>query len=233
MKLRTLLSFMPGVTATLLATTSLLPELQRARDHQDRSALDQVINHLQTQAKSSTDADAQYQLALAYSYASELSMEQRDKKKAGNYAEAGIGAAKKAVESKPKDAEYHRLLGDLCGQIIPASPILGAMKYGQCARDEVNKALQLDPNLALAYVSRGVGNYYLPEQFGGGINLALKDFDKAIALNPKLSDAYLWKGIALRKVNKNSEAHQALAQAVQLSPDWAWAKEQLQKTPAQ
>jgi Flp pilus assembly protein TadD len=188
---------------------------------------------LQTQAKSSGAPDMQYQLALAYSYAAELSMEQRDKKKAGDYAEAGVDAARKAVDFKPNDAEYHRLLGDLCGQVIPANPIFGGMKYGQCARDEVNKALQLDPNLALAYVSRGVGNYYLPEQFGGGVNLALKDFDKAIALNPKLSDAYLWKGIALRKVNKNSEARQALARAVQLSPDWAWAKEQLQKTPAQ
>jgi hypothetical protein len=48
-----------------------------------------------------------------------------------------------------------------------------------------------------------------------------------------LSDAYLWKGIALRKVNRNAEAHQAIDKAVQLTPDWTWAKEQLQKTPAQ
>jgi len=34
-------------------------------------------------------------------------------------------------------------------------------------------------------------------------------------------------------VNRNAEAHQAIAKAVQLSPDWIWAKEQLQKTPAQ
>ncbi|MFZ0590213.1 MAG: tetratricopeptide repeat protein [Bryobacteraceae bacterium] len=225
--------FAPGGMAVLLATSSLISELQRARDMQDHAALDQVINRLKMQATPAGTPDAQYQLALAYSYAAELSMEQRDKKKAEDYAEAGMDAAKKAVDSKPDDAEYHRLLGDLCGQVIPANPIFGGMKYGQCARDEVNKALQLDPNLALAYVSRGVGNYYLPESFGGGIDLALKDFDKAIALNPKLSDAYLWKGIALRKVKKNSEARQALAQAVQLSPDWQWAKEQLQKTPAQ
>jgi tetratricopeptide (TPR) repeat protein len=233
MRLRTIFCCLPLVAATLLATPSVLPDLRRARDHQDRAALDGIIGRLQTAAKAGSSPDAVYELAMAYSYAAEVSMEQRDKKKAEQYAEAGIEVAKRAVDAKPNNAEYHRVYGNLCGQVIPANPIMGAFKYGQCARDELDKALQLDPKLALAYVSRGVGNYYLPEQFGGGVNLALKDFDKAIALDPNLSDAYLWKGIALRKVNKNSEAHQILAKAVQLSPDWAWAKEQLQKTPAQ
>lgn len=233
MQLRKLLYSLPLAAAFLFASTSLLPDLRRARDHQDRAALDGLITQLQTSAKSAGSADIEYQLAVAYSYAAEISMEQRDKKKSEAYAESGIDAAKKAVEAKPDNAEFHRVYGNLCGQVIPANPLFGALKYGQCARDELDKALQLDPKLALAYVSRGVGNYYLPEQLGGGVTLAVKDFDKAIVLDPNLSDAYLWKGIALRKVNKNSEAHQLLAKAVQLSPDWVWAKEQLQKTPAQ
>jgi len=81
-------------------------------------------------------------------------------------------------------------------------------------------------------VSRGVGNYYLPTQMGGGPEIAIKDFDKAISLNPKLADAYVWKGIALRKLNKDAEAHQALERALQLDPNRQWAKEQLAKTPA-
>jgi tetratricopeptide (TPR) repeat protein len=224
------------VTATLLAASLAasagLSELHTARERQDRAAIDSAIGQLQNAAKSNSP-NAQYELALAYSYAAEVAMEQRDKKKSAEYAESGIEAAQKAVEAKPGDAEFHRLYGNLCGQVIPANPLMGALKYGQCARDELNKALQLDPKLALAYVSRGVGNYYLPEQMGGGPTIALQDFDKAIALDPKLSDAYLWKGIALRKANKNPEAHQALAKAVELAPQWTWAKEQLQKTPAQ
>jgi tetratricopeptide (TPR) repeat protein len=216
-----------------ICLAALLTDLQSARNRQDRNAVDQLISRLQAQAKSSSTPDSQYQLALAYSYAAELSMEQRDKKKSEEYAESGVDAAKKALEAKPNDAEYHRLLGQLCGQVVPANPIFGGLKYGQCARDEVNKAIELDGHSAPAYLSRGVGNYYLPPQFGGGIELALNDFDKAIALNPKLSDAYLWKGIALRKVNRNKEAHQAIEKALQLSPDWVWAKDQLQKTPAQ
>jgi tetratricopeptide (TPR) repeat protein len=221
----------PPLFAILLAAGTVADNsaLERARDHQDRAAIDQAIAKLQQEG--ATKPDANYRLALANSYAAEIAIEQRDKRKAEHYAEAGIDAAKKAVAASPNVSEYHRLLGELCGQVIPASPLLGAMKYGQCARDEVNKAIELDPKSPLNYVSRGVGNYYLPAQFGGGVDLALKDFDKAIALNPNLTEAYLWKGIALRKAGRNAEARVALEKAIQLSPERSWAKEQLQKTP--
>jgi tetratricopeptide (TPR) repeat protein len=216
----------------LLALTALADgvhsDLRAARDKQDLAALDQMIASDQKTAQS---ADGQYQLALAQSYAAEVAMEMRDKRKSEKYAEAGIEAAQKAVALNGNNAEYHRLYGELCGQVIPANPLMGALKYGQCAKDEIDKALALDSKLALAYVSRGVGNYYLPASMGGGVDLSLKDFDKAIALNPKLDDAYLWKGITLRKANRNGEARQALMEAVKLNPNRVWAKQQLEKTP--
>jgi len=121
----------------------------------------------------------------------------------------------------------------MCGQVIPANPLLGALSYGNCARDEIEKAISLDPKNALAYVSRGVGSYYLPAQMGGGVDPALKDLDKAIALDPKLADAYVWKGVVLHKANRNAEARQAFTEALKLEPDRLWAKQQLDKTPAQ
>jgi tetratricopeptide (TPR) repeat protein len=208
-------------------------DLLGARDRGDRAALDRLIQQAKQAADSNaSSAEAQYRLALAYSYGAEVAMEQHDKKRAESLAEAGLEPAQRAVSSNGSNAEYHRLLGALCGQVIPANPLMGTLKYGQCARDEINKAIQLNGSLALAYVSRGVGNYYLPASMGGGPDVAVKDFDKAISIDPKLADSYLWKGITLRKENRNTEARKALEQAVQLAPNRAWVKEQLQKTPA-
>jgi len=211
-----------------------LGELTAARDRQDVAGLDRFVAQYQQQAqKNPESADAQYALALANSYAAEVTMELRDKKKSAVYAEAGIQPAQKAVAEDGGNAEYHRLLGELCGQVIPANPLFGALKYGQCAHDEINKALQLNNKLAVAYVSRGVGNYYLPEAMGGGLDQALKDFDQAISLDPKLSEAYLWKGIALRKAGRNAPARESLQQAAQLNPARLWIRQELEKTPAQ
>ncbi|HXR78486.1 MAG TPA: tetratricopeptide repeat protein [Bryobacteraceae bacterium] len=231
--MRTTFLLLTAVFSLMLAaaTAPNMNELRHARDRQDRAALDRMIALYEQNAKSASTPDANYRLALAYSSAAEVAIEQRDKHKAEQYAESGMEAAQKAVNASPNNAEYHRILGQLCGQVIPANPLFGALKYGQCARDEISKAIELNSKSAMAYVSRGVGNYYLPAQFGGGVELALKDFDKAIALNPKLVDAYLWKGVALRKANRNAEAHAALEKAVQLDPDRVWAKQQLDKTP--
>ena len=219
---------------SLSAAAAPDPALTQARDTQDLPTLDALIAHNKQAADANgKSAPAQYDLALAYSYAAEVATELRDKKKAEGYAVSSLDAAQKAVALDGSNAEYHRLLGAACGQVIPANPLMGALKYGSCARDEITKAISLNPNLALAYVSRGVGNFYLPAQMGGGVDLALKDLDKAISLDPKLADAYLWKGVVLRKANRNSDARAAFEQALKLDPNRLWAKQQLDKTPAQ
>jgi len=225
---------MPGLFLVLLfAGTAAGSDLEKARDAQDRPALDRLAAQLGAAAQSkSNDAAAQYKFALAESYVAEVAIEVRDKNAAHNAAETGIDAAKKAVALKGDSAEYHRLLGTLCGQAVSANVIQG-MKYGHCAQDEVNKALQLDSKSAVNYLARGVGNYYLPQGLGGGLDLAVKDFEKAAELDPQLAEAQLWLGLALRKENKNVEARKAFQKAIELDPARVWAKQQLDKTPAQ
>lgn len=208
------------------------PDLVRARDRQDRAALDKILNDRRTDAaKQPQDAAAQYRLALAASYSAEVATEMRDKNATKNLAQTGIDAAEKAVSLKPDSSEHQRILGTLCGQIISGNT-LSAIKYGKCALEAVNKAIELDPKSSVNYVSHGVGNYYLPPAFGGGIDLAIKDFRKAIELDPKNSDAWLWLGIALRRSNQTDEARKAIAKSLELNPDRMWAKQQLDKTAA-
>ena len=208
-------------------------DLQSARDRQDRPALEKMIAGLQAKAdKQPSDAQAHYQLALAESFAAEIAMEIRDKARSREMAEAGMRAAEKAVNLKGNSAEYHRMLGTLCGQMVSSNGIAG-LRYAKCALNSVNKAIELDPKSSDAYVSHGVGNYYLPPAFGGGIELAIKDFEKAIELNPKNADAQVWLGVALRKANRPGDARKAFAKALELNPNRVWAKQQLDKTPAQ
>jgi tetratricopeptide (TPR) repeat protein len=207
-------------------------ELVKARDRQDRAALDKMAAELRANADQlPKDAAAQYRAALAESYAAEIAVEMRDKNAAKNAAQAGIDAAERAVNLKPDSAEYQRILGTLCGQMI-SSNSLAALKYGNCALNAVNKAIELDPKSSMAYLSHGVGNYYLPSALGGGMEAAVKDFRKAIELNSKNADAWLWLGIALRRANQQEEARKAIAQSVELNPNRVWAKQQLDKTPA-
>ncbi len=206
--------------------------LVHARDRQDRAALEKIVGELRGAAdRQPKDAAAQYRLALAESYSAEVAIELRDKPAAKNAAQAGIDAAERAVNLKPGSAEYQRILGTLCGQIISGNS-LSAIKYGKCALEAVNKAIELDPKSSVNYVSHGVGNYYLPPAFGGGMDVAVKDFRKAIELNPKNDDAWLWLGLALRRSNQNDEARKAIAKSLALNPNRAWAKQQLDKTPA-
>jgi tetratricopeptide (TPR) repeat protein len=220
----------------ILAAVQMLPgvprELEQARDRQDRAALERIAaSYNTTAAKQSNYAQAQYIFAVAQSYLAEVATELKDKNGGRAAAEVGIKAAEKAVSLKPNIAEHHRILGTLCGQVIPAN-VLAGLKYGRCALDSINKAIELDPKSAIAYVSRGVGNYYLPAAFGGGPDVALKDFQKAIQLDPKLAEAQLWMGLTLRKLNRNAEARSAFGKSLQLNPDRIWTKQQLEKTPA-
>src|SRR5690349_158900 len=95
-------------------------ELESARDRGDLAAIDRLIAQASSTARS---PEGQYKLALANSYGAEVAMEQRDKKKSEAYAEKGLDPAQKAVAAKGNDAEFHRLQGALCGQVIPANPL--------------------------------------------------------------------------------------------------------------
>lgn len=219
------------LTAATLSAASLA-DLEKARDLEDRAALERDVAELSSEAgKAPNDAGAQYRLALAASYLAEISLELKDKTAAGRAAKTGIPAAERAVSLKPADARYYRVLGTLCGQVIPAN-VLAGMSYGNRAQEAIDKAIALDPKSAEAYLARGIGNYYKPEILGGGPEPALTDIRRAIELDPKSAEAYLWLGLALRKLHENVEAREAFAKSLELDPRRTWTKQQLDKTPA-
>jgi tetratricopeptide (TPR) repeat protein len=204
--------------------------LQSARDQQDRAALQKIVDEsAAAAAKAPNDAEAQYRMALASSYLAEVALEVRDRKMAEQAATRGVKAAEQAVALKPDVGEYYRVLGTLCGQVVPAN-VLAGLSYGKRAKDAIDKAVAKDPKSSSAYMARGVGNYYLPAALGGGMDLAIADFHKALDLDSKNADAWLWLGLALRKQNKDADAQQAFQKSLALNPQRVWARQQLEKT---
>jgi tetratricopeptide (TPR) repeat protein len=222
------------VAFLLLASPSLPlpPDLKTARDTQDRATLDKLSAEAGAQVQSKPDVRTLTRAAMTENVRAEVLLELRDRNAARGAAEAGIQHAEKLVQAQPKSAEAHRLLGTLCGQIIPAN-VLAGLKYGKCAMEEVNRAIELDPKSSDAWLSHAVGNYYLPQSFGGSLDAALADIEKALQLDAKSADAWFWKGLVLRKMNRNPEALQALEKSLALNPTRIWARQQLEKTPRQ
>jgi len=215
--------------AAYLAAAAPSP-LELARDKQDRAALTNLAAQASAAAaKAPGDPDAQYRAALATSYLAEVAIELHDRKAGRNFAEQGMRFAEKCVGMKPANAEYYRLLGTLYGQAI--TDVMSGLSYGAKAKDAINKAVEKAPKTSMMYVARGVGNYYVPAQLGGGAKLSIPDFQKAIELDPSNAEAYLWLGISLRKENRDAEARRAFAKSLELNPNRAWAKQQLDKTP--
>src|SRR5450755_2695187 len=198
--------------------------LEAARDKQDRATLTQLAAQAGgAAAKAPNDAEAQYRAALANCYLAEVTIELHDRK-------TGRQIAEKTVAMKPGNAEYYRLLGTLYGQAI--TDIMSGLSYGSKAKDAINRAVEKAPKSSMMYVARGVGNYYLPSQLGGGAKLAIPDFQKAIEQDRANAEAWLWLGLSLRKENRDAEARQAFAKSLELNPNRLWAKQQLEKTPA-
>jgi len=222
------------IAVTFLTFSALAADdLDKLRDHQDRKSLEDRAASLHAAAeKAPGDANGWYRAAIAYSYAAEVAMEVKDKNGAQKNAEAGAADMEKAIGINNKVADYYRVLGTLCGEVIPANPIAGILSYGKRAKDALDKAVEMDPKSSKAFLAHGVGYYYLPNNFGGGPENAMKDFKQALALDPKSADAWLWMGIAQKKLHQNAQARESLAKALQFDPERAWTKEQLGKTPA-
>jgi tetratricopeptide (TPR) repeat protein len=219
------------VLAAFFAAATTQSPLESARDRQDRATVEKLASEAAAAAaKASNDAEQQYRAALAYSYAAEVAIELKDRKAGRQLAEQGMKFGEKAVAMKPDNAENYRVLGTLYGQAV--TDLMSGLSYGPKAKDAINKAVEKAPKSSMMYVARGVGNYYLPAQMGGGAKGAIPDFNKAIELDSKNAEAYLWLGLSLRKDNRDAEARQAFTKALELNPNRAWAKQQLDKTPA-
>jgi serine/threonine protein kinase len=110
----------------------------------------------------------------------------------------------------------------------PKIPIETAQKYSDScnikwenkqfkeALFDCNKAIELDPKLAIAYNRRGTIKYQTKQN-----KEALADYDKAIELDPKLAKAYNNRGVIKYEAGQKKEALADYDKAIELEPEYA------------
>ena len=92
------------------------------------------------------------------------------------------------------------------------------MKYYPAALADFNQAIALDPNLARAYLNRGIIYGTLKDY-----SAALADYTQAIALNPNYAKAYYGRGITNRNLKDYPAALADFNKSIVLDPNLAQA----------
>ena len=100
-----------------------------------------------------------------------------------------------------------------CRRLKDRGGILVRTGQYQQAIEELNKAIELNPKLATAYLNRGAAYNSL-----GQYERAIKDLDKALELDPKNAPAHTNIGLAYYMVGQYDRAVEDLSEAVRLAP---------------
>ncbi|KGG17189.1 tetratricopeptide repeat protein [Prochlorococcus sp. MIT 0602] len=82
------------------------------------------------------------------------------------------------------------------------------------AMNDFNKAIEIDPNNALAYYFRGYAKYYELEVYSG----AISDYSKAIEIDPSNSNFYTARGFSKQAIKDSIGATNDFFKALEINP---------------
>lgn len=122
----------------------------------------------------------------------------------------------KAVAANPASSAYHHWLGRAYGKRAETSSFLTAPGHARKAREEFEKAVELDPNNLEAI--NDLFEYYLqaPGFLGGGLEKAAALVERIARLDP--AERYYAEARLAEKRRQFAHAEQQLRQALALAP---------------
>jgi tetratricopeptide (TPR) repeat protein len=132
-------------------------------------------------------------------------------------AEEGIPYADKSIALKSDFSDSHRVKGALISNRI--SGMFSGMRNGSLAEEEINMALQLDNNNAMAHIEEARKFIYKPGLLGGNINKGIEILNTVIKDNPGLEKGYINLGIAYEKNGEVEKAINAFKHVLEINPD--------------
>jgi len=140
------------------------------------------------------------------------------------------------LDQDPGHAEAHALRGSVIGERIEG--MFGGILLGRKASSSLKRANALDPTNPRVALQRGIGFYFTPKSFGGGLNKAEQELRRALDLFRKEKpdktwpnwgrvDALAWLGQVLADAGRVSEARKLYREALTLEPDHVWIRDEL------
>jgi len=219
-------------------TTSLILSTQVQADQQTITAIENAsmelnLTQLISIKESSEGYDqalANYRLGLNYSFV----QEQYKATKSLNRATEQLI---ELVNINNQDNESWALLAQVYGLQIAYQPMRGN-ELGPKAVMALTTAEKISPNNPRVLLIKGVSKYNTPAMFGGSKHQALIELSNAIKQYKDdqyseyhwgFAEAYTWRGLTQLELGNKDAALADWAKAVEISPNYGWAKNLLKK----
>jgi len=144
--------------------------------------------------------------------------------------EKATGYARKAIGLNAGNANAYFELARAQGRLAQYKGVLQSLGLAGEVKNALNRAVDLNPRLAGAYVAIGLWNAEVPFFAGGQAGQIQPNFEKAIALEPNVVTHRLEYANALMKVNRRNKAKAIgiLEKAVALKPSNFWEQRDLE-----
>jgi tetratricopeptide (TPR) repeat protein len=191
---------------------------EKARDSGDVTKLQAMLETARQAAAKESTFTTQHRIALLDFYLLEAIFVQGKNDLIKDAATEGFAAAEKAAVLDSTSSEAHRLESDLAVMLIPYSTN-GAVNYGKRTAAEADKALELDPNNAKAWVSRGLSYFYAPVAAGGDKVKGIELLIKAGAMDPTFDVPHIFLAQMYLTTGKKDDALREINEALRLNPD--------------
>lgn len=204
---------------------------------------DAVLKHLDTiQAMKTTSAEPVRLHALALYSSAHIqwrasSLVRNDRNRAEALSQAALSALDQAVKLDSNLAEAYALQASLLGQRISRSPHL-AMSLSAKASAARARARAVDPANPRVDLVEGMGAFFTPVEYGGGLEEAERLLRNSLALFAKEArdkawpnwgrfDAHLWLGQTLAGRGDAKGARSEYTQALAEGPESVWIRQVL------
>ncbi len=203
-----------------------LLQARKARDQGNVEALRVATETVRSEAWQKNSFDAYWRLALLEDWMCEAAYARHDNKLVKQAAQAGVAAAREAVKLNPNSSDAHWLLGELLGDLIP-HVFGGGPRYGPESTREAEKAIELNPQNAEAYITRAHNYFFTPTVFGGSKPKAVEMLKKAIEIDPAsdaAATAHIFLAQAYLDLERRDDARREIQEALRLNPERRYAQ---------